>query len=170
MSDTSKRSYARVAGAVVGTIALVGSASTVPVLALASQGQSDVQAGVVQQSTLAADDQSRPQKVEGVFGYSQDVVTPTDRIASVFRVAATSFCASMPEYLVSEMSKAVTVGGSAASSEYVGTVADMAAEDESTSYLMACSCASNIAGGGAIANAEVSGVSVESLARLVGAM
>lgn len=51
---------------------------------------------------------------------------------------------------------------------YMGTLDAMADEEGSTGFVMACSCASNGPGGGAIANAEVTGVSFESIAKLAG--
>ena len=48
----------------------------------------------------------------------------------------------------------------------LATVDELAGEEEATSYVMACSCATNVAGGGAIANAEVEGVSLETLVQM----
>ena len=49
------------------------------------------------------------------------------------------------------------------------TVAEMAEEEGADSYVLGCSCASNAPGGGAIANAEVSGVSLASLMAMAAA-
>ena len=49
------------------------------------------------------------------------------------------------------------------------TVAEMAEEEGADSYVLGCSCASNAPGGGAIANAEVSGVSLASLMTMAAA-
>ena len=43
---------------------------------------------------------------------------------------------------------------------------ELAGEEGAASYVMACSCATNVAGGGAIANAEVEGVSLETLVQM----
>ena len=49
------------------------------------------------------------------------------------------------------------------------TVAEMAEAEGADSYVLGCSCASNAPGGGAIANAEVSGVSLASLMAMAAA-
>ena len=61
-------------------------------------------------------------------------------------------------------SDAHSVAGPNAS--FTATVDELAGEEEATSYVMACSCATNVAGGGAIANAEVEGVSLETLVQM----
>lgn len=50
------------------------------------------------------------------------------------------------------------------------TVEDLASEDGAASYTVGCACSSNVAGGGAIVNADVSGVSLASVAQRVGAL
>ena len=171
MSEVKNRSIPQVAGALIGTVALVGSGAVAASYPAYAQVNDDEQAASVQQTEMRADNAFvKVAQAEGEFSYSQDVVTPNERIASVFKVAAVSLCSSMPQYIATELEQNVTVGGSAASGQYVGTVADMADEEGATAFTMACSCASNLAGGGAIANADVSGVSLESVAALVGAL
>lgn len=171
MSSEKRRSATLKAGALVGTVALVGSGVAMAACPAIAQPADDVQASVVRQSESAgAAGFVQVDKVEGAFTYSQDVVTSNASIASTFRVAAASLCSSMPQYIAAELDQEITVGGPASSSQYIGTVADMANEEGATAFTMACSCASNLAGGGAIANANVSGVSLASVASMVGAL
>lgn len=169
MSENSRNNAPRVMGAVMGTVALVSSGvSFASGVALAQPASDDrpaaAQEQVQNQASLAP---VQMDKAEGRFSYTQDVVTPNSTIASVFMTAATSVCASMPQYVASEMGCDISV--SAPSGSYVGSVADMSAEEGAAALMMACSCASNVAGGGAIANADVSGVTLETVADLVGA-
>ena len=86
-------------------------------------------------------------------------------ISGVFCKAAATLCASLPTYGCEAVkAAAVTVAGPNAS--FTATVDELAGEEEATSYVMACSCATNVAGGGAIANAEVEGVSLETLVQM----
>ena len=58
------------------------------------------------------------------------------------------------------------VTGAGPNAEFTTTVEEVAGEEEGTAYVMACSCATTVAGGGAIANAEVEGVSLETLVQM----
>ena len=92
-------------------------------------------------------------------------VSSNAEISGVFCKAAATLCASLPTYGCEAVkAAAVTVAGPNAS--FTTTVDELAGEEEATSYVMACSCATNVAGGGAIANAEVEGVSLETLVQL----
>lgn len=96
-------------------------------------------------------------QVEGEFAFSQDVVSPNSSISGVFMKAAAAVCASMPNYC------AVCGGLIDVDGQFDATVADMADEEGTQSNVLGCSCASNVAGGGAAVNAEVSGVSLASV-------
>lgn len=117
-------------------------------------------------TTLAAADTEAPARaVEGTFSYTQDAVSSNAEIGGVFCKAAATLCASLPTYGCEAVkAAAVTVAGPNAS--FTATVDELAGEEEATSYVMACSCATNVAGGGAIANAEVEGVSLETLVQM----
>ena len=117
-------------------------------------------------TTLAAADTEAPARaVEGTFSYTQDAVSSNAEISGVFCKAAATLCASLPTYGCEAVkAAAVTVAGPNAS--FTTTVDELAGEEEATSYVMACSCATNVAGGGAIANAEVEGVSLETLVQM----
>lgn len=105
--------------------------------------------------------------VAGAFSYDQAVLTPSGDIAGAFAKAASAVCASLPDYCA-DVQRVLAVSGPAGSFE--ATVSGMAGEDGAQSHVMGCACSSNVAGGGAIANAEVSGVALSSVAALAGAL
>ena len=95
----------------------------------------------------------------------QDAVTANAEISGVFCKAAATLCASLPTYgCETAKAAAITVAGPGAS--FTATADELAGEEGAASYVMACSCATNVAGGGAIANAEVEGVSLETLVQM----
>lgn len=160
--------YLKATGAVLGAVALAGSG--VAVAAPAIMGADAMPQAMAQEQVQAASlqDAGNVAKVEGAFSYNQDAVTSSADIAKVFCKAAAAVCASMPEYGVAQVADAIEVGGDVANG-FAATVGEMALDEDVASFLMACSCASNIAGGGAVANADVSGVSLESIAAMAGA-
>ena len=168
MTSTTKKKAALIAGS--ATLAFAGAAAYLPAVALAAQPDGGQAADAVQQDAqeTAATGLETVRNVQGAFSFTQDEVTPNGTISGVFNRAAAAVCASLPTYVSAVQDLSISVGGSAAGNEFVGTVDEMASEEGAKAFLMACSCASNVAGGGAIANAEVSGVSLESIARAAG--
>lgn len=142
-------------------------AAAVPVLSV--QQAAAVTAEQVQASAVVSTTQAfaRAVDVVGCFAYDQLAVTPVSDISSVFAKAAATLCASAPEYGLTCACDALQVTAPGAS--FQATVPDMAAEDETSSYTLKCACASNVAGGGAVANADVSGVSLAGVAKAAGA-
>ncbi|MCI8366739.1 MAG: hypothetical protein HFJ66_03955 [Eggerthellaceae bacterium] len=146
-------------GGVMSAVALISGGAGMAVAAPA------VAAPVDAAPITAADEASgvvdAVRAVEGTFSFTQDAVTSNADLSGVFSKAAATLCAALPTYSVEAVSSAIQVTGPEASFE--ATVADMAADEDAVSYQMACACASNVPGGGAIANAEVEGVSLETL-------
>ncbi|MVN58742.1 hypothetical protein [Adlercreutzia rubneri] len=105
------------------------------------------------------------QQVEGQFSYDQGVTTSTEAIASVFAKAAATLCAAPGESAPAAAAGPIEVTAEGACL-IQATVGDLAADEGADSYTIGCSCATNGPGGGAIANAEVSGVSLATLAAL----
>lgn len=134
-----------------GAIAAPALADAATIESVESQGQ-----GVVQVSD-----------VQGEFSASQDAVTPTSAIRTVFRTATTALCASLPTYddVVSGEWKVEVTGD--VSQGYTATMQELAEEADQI-YLMGCACSSNQPGGGAIANAEMEGVSIAAIAARAG--
>lgn len=164
----------RAAGCVVGTLALVGGAAAaiaVPVAFPDAAAQSvEPACEVVVDAAQVPGGLVRFSNVEGTFSFDQNTVTPLERIASMFRNASAALCASLPTYDLPEASWPITVGGSASDHEFTATVDQMAVYEDAMSYIMGCACASNLPGGGAIVNAEVQGVTLESIAQQAGAL
>jgi hypothetical protein len=107
--------------------------------------------------------------VRGTFTFSQDVTTPNEQIRAAFQKAAASLCDALPTYAaVDADSWSLSVGGDAAKTPYISTLGQIKGESGTQVKLMTCSCTSNAAGGGAIANAYVTGVSIAELAAKAG--
>lgn len=101
--------------------------------------------------------------VEGTFSFTQNAVTSNAAIAGVFNKAAAAVCANMPEYGV-EVAKTIVVSYC----NICGTEITVSSDDEG-SIIMGCACSSNAAGGGAVLNAEVSGMTLASILAMAGA-
>ncbi len=98
--------------------------------------------------------------VQGTFTFDQAQSTPNDRISSVFRGAVETLCGSVGEDLVGTTPLDVTIEGE---NSYDIVTGELSPSDTSSTF-MTCSCAGNLPGGGAIMTAEVSGVSLSTLA------
>lgn len=162
-----KMNKPRFAAALVGSVALVGagSAMAAPLAMAQSVPAGDGAAQQVEyDSSQSSIGFTAVSNVEGTFSYSQDAVSPNSEITGVFGKAVASLCASMPNYTIDRIDKAIEVNGPAKS--FSATVDQMAESEGATQHIMACSCASNLPGGGAVINAEVEGVSLESVARM----
>ena len=95
-------------------------------------------------------------------------VTSNETIASVFAKAAATLCQTTADGYGVYTAQAIKVSV-AGLPTMEATVAEMAEEEGADSYVLGCSCASNAPGGGAIANAEVSGVSLAPLMAMAAA-
>ena len=149
-------------GGVMSAVALISGGAGVAQAATIEPAAAAPAAATTLAAADAADTEAPARAVEGTFSYTQDAVSSNAEIGGVFCKAAATLCASLPTYGCEAVkAAAVTVAGPNAS--FTATVDELAGEEEATSYVMACSCATNVAGGGAIANAEVEGVSLEPL-------
>lgn len=157
-------------GAVAGTMILAGSGMFAALPAMAEEAaapsaDAGVASAVPDGAAAEMPGAFASQNVEGTFSYSQDAVTDNATITNVFKKAMATLCTGLPQYAAQEVHSMVIKG----SSTMEATVEEMAAEEGTTSYTVGCACSSNVAGGGAIVNADVSGVSLASVAQLVGA-
>ena len=152
---------AKAIGAAASSLILLGSAALAAAPAVMDITADASPAAATQQATeaSAAAEATGVQRVEGQFSYDQGVVTSNETIASVFAKAAATLCQTTAAIKVSV----------AGLPTMEATVAEMAEEEGADSYVLGCSCASNAPGGGAIANAEVSGVSLASLMTMAAA-
>lgn len=157
---------------VLGALAaasLLGSAGTA-LAATTETSQETATATVDQQESSASVENGvvNVANVEGDFTFTQDAVTSNEKIASVFRTAAQSFCAAAPWYSADQQGINIAVGGDVPNG-YTANLSEMSDEGESATQLMGCACSANIAGGGAAVNAEVSGVPIATLLEKAGA-
>lgn len=159
MSKWNGKTVGAFAGAAM--LAVTGAASVVPAVAQPVDGAVAADA-VVAADQAAAAQASTKATVQGSFTFAQDVVTSNDTISTVFAKAAATLCQCTTQEAATCCASVIAVGGDVANS-YSATVAEMAGNDASTRVIMGCSCATNVAGGGAVANAEAEGVTLESV-------
>ena len=156
---------AKTTGALLGAVMLAGSglAAAAPLAASAQTADAPVAASeaceTARQCALTT-----AKSVVGSFAFSQAAETPASDISDVFRKAASALCASLPVYGETAAAEGIALFSNGAS---VGAflTGDNA---EAESMLMACSCSTNAAGGGAIVNATASGTSVKTLSWMLG--
>lgn len=162
MASNLKKSGAVLSAAMLASMGMAGIANAAPVIADGgSQAESAAQAATDVQKGAAA------KQVEGTFSYNQAMTTSNATITDVFSKAAAVMCHSMPEYTVAN-AKAIRVGGAAGQS-FSATVDQLGGQQNGRSLVIACACSTNGAGGGAIANAQASGVMLETIAAFANA-
>ena len=160
MGEFMKSKTRKIVGSAFGAVALVSggagmavaapAAYDAPSAAVTADAADGCAVAVAQKATVA----------EGSFSYTQDAITGNACLRGIFTKAAATLCNAMPAYcLEATMSLAVSAPGVSMDA----SVADMAGQDDADSYTMACACSTNTAGGGAIANANVSGVALASV-------
>ncbi len=156
VSTTKVLSAAGAAALLVPSLAIAASPAadtpatwtTVPASSQAVEGEAPAN-GVV-----------RVPNVQGEFSFDQTTVTPNNRIADVFQKASATLCGASTELAVTQADDwSITVGGDVAN-PYNATIGEIAQDDGTLSQIMGCSCAANPAGGRAVVNADVSGVSL----------
>lgn len=150
--------------AVAATAALVVSGAAVATEAVAAPEVqwttvAAVQPAVQQAQTVQVAD------VQGEFAFNQAETTPVASIRAAFQKVATLCNAVVTASAAVDLP--VSVGGDVPA-PYTATIAEMAEQAGPTMQLMGCSCTANPVGGRAIANAEVSGVSVADMLALAG--
>ncbi|MFR5828726.1 MAG: hypothetical protein ACLUE1_06560 [Adlercreutzia equolifaciens] len=135
-------------GGVMSAVALIsGGAGVAQAATVDSAAPAPAMPVVTAASDSAAPEAPGARTVEGSFSYDQDAVTANAEISGVFCKAAATLCASLPTYgCEAAKAAAVTVAGPNAS--FTATLNDWPAR-RATSYVMACSCATNVAGGAA---------------------
>lgn len=154
---------------IAGTMLLVagmgaGAAATAVQQAQAAPAVSAAAAHEGQTATAQGDAAA----VAGTFSYGQNVVTGNATVKAVFSKAAAAMCVAMPQYTQKCVDvTAMQVAGPAGS--MAAAVGDLVSGDEQSS-LMACACSTNGVGGGAIANADVSGITMHTLAIMMKAL
>lgn len=155
------------ASAVIGAVALVGASAASVAPALADTAAPS--AAVVQVSGSGAEKSGASAvNMQGSFSFDQGATSSNASITKVFVKASATLCMSMPSYGAAALTQAIAVSGDV-DSAFAATVAEMAADADARAMVMACACSSNVPSGGAIINAEVSGVPLEYIANRAGA-
>lgn len=162
------RMNAKTLTALVGAAALATSATAgiAPAPSASADQPTEASAAAASSHRMAATVPGgvvKESNVQGAFTFDQTALSSTADIANVFSKAAAVLCASMPEYGEPRGEEPINVGGDV-DQAYSATLSELADEEGTEAYDMACSCASNAPGGGAIANAEVEGVALASIA------
>lgn len=142
----------------MAALALGADAPTVP----AQEATAEQDAAIAEQGVAAA-------RVEGTFAFSQDALTSNGDIASLFRKAAATLCEGLPVYDAGLSCDAVQVTNLDANTVCEATIEELTEQTDVENLVIGCACSSNMPGGGAIANAEVSGIPVAAVAALVAA-
>lgn len=152
-------------GAVLGATVLAGTSTLAIAPAALADGLQAPSTCAVEIATGADLEIAKPARdVRGAFSYTQDAITDNTLIKDVFVKAASSLCTSIPKYCVSDAS-ALAISGPRS---FETTVDELTQESGEESVVMGCACASNGPGGGAMVNADVSGVPVAVLAAIAG--
>lgn len=153
-------------GGALSAVALISGGATV---AAAAPADANVpESGIEAVSEVGASDVVKTRAVEGIFSFDQGAVTSTGSIAGTFAKAAAALCAAMPAYEAAAAAQAIEVSRDGETA-FEATVNDMAESEGAESYTMACACSTNAPGGGAIANAEVEGVSLATILKMAAA-
>lgn len=156
----------KMVGALMGATALATSGMAYAALVVETEAvQQDAVVSGAEASETAGQE---AEHVLGAFSFTQEALTSNAQISGVFNKAAAAMCATLSDYGIGCARQAVAVACGEVFFE--ATVSDMAAEEGSDQIVMGCACSSNVVGGGAVANAEVSGVSLASVAALAGAL
>ncbi len=162
-----KTMNAKVVGAASAAVLLAGSGAAlaaVPAMAVPAEG--GVQAAVAAAGQGTVGTAAVPAKtVSGRFLFTQEMTTTTDVIRTVFAKASAVLCSSLPQYGMADAGAPVTVTGP--DGAVLGTLDELAG-DEGSTIMVGCACATNSPGGGAIANAGVSGTTLAALLAAVG--
>lgn len=163
-------STTKVFGALAGSLALAGSSMafvTPFAVAAENSGSAEMQQEeAVENGAVDAASVSSVSCVEGSFSYNQNAMIPS----SVFNKAASAVCASLPEYGIEAARHAIQVNCQESGTSFEATVSEMSEEEGAVTLLMGCSCSSNVAGGGAIMNAEVTGIAFYAVADAANAL
>lgn len=154
----------RAAVGALASLTVVASMAATPALAAQPVDAGGIGAGdaceVTGEGTVAAS--MVKAQAEGVFSYSQDVVTPNSVIRELFQKAVRVICGSqIPLAVENPLDWQISVSG-AVDEAYTATIDELAGE-ESVQQKMTCTCGGNPTGGRAIVTADVKGVPVEAM-------
>lgn len=126
--------------------------------ATGASGLETVEGSATVQSPLV-----RVADVQGEFVFGQNEITPNEAIKNMFQKAVAAVCSLLPQYEAGNAETwSIEVKG-AVNNAFSATLGELAESDNAQTSIMTCACSANQAGGGAIANAMVTGVPVRDL-------
>ena len=152
-------------GAILGTALLVGAAGAAFAPAMGADAPAAFAQESVQDVAAAKGATVGADRLEGTFAYNQDTVSSSAQIRGVFCKAAATLCASLPQYGNATCGSMLVSGPNGP--VFDGVLGQGESDDNTSSHIIGCSCATNAAGGGAIVNANVSGTAVATLAAML---
>ena len=156
----------KIAGAVAGAALLAASSA-----ALAAPGDAMPAPAQDVSAAQATAEQVRQHvvvpNVQGTFAFNQAQETPNAQIRDVFTKVSATLCDTVSVFESALTDFCVNVGGEVPN-PYSATLGQIAEEQGSSTQLMGCSCTANSAGGWAVAQARVEGVSVAAIAQRAG--
>lgn len=160
ISVPMKKAGALAGSAILASTALAGTLQP----AFAADSDADaaqaVEAAVPQEASAVDSQAAGPQAVRGSFAFTQEAVSGNATISAVFAKAAAALCAGLPQYNLACLCGAPIMVAGPDGSVAQATVEDLAADADGKTFIMGCACATNAAGGGAIANAQVNGIAI----------
>lgn len=169
--DTKKT--LKTAGSVAGAAVMMGSTLMLTPMAALAMGVDapavPVQEAAAAQDTAVADQSVAPARVEGTFAFDQGALTTNKDIANIFSKAAATLCEGLPAYGGEVSGGTVKVTNLDANAVCEATVEELAEQTDVENLVVGCACSSNVPGGGAIVNAEVSGIPIAAVAAMVAA-
>ena len=166
MRKTMRRTAALVGSAM---LASAGAFAAIPGVAAAEETPCPADAVAESgEATVAEGSGAKAATVGGAFSFTQDRVTDGSVLSGMFAKAANALCQTLPRYCVSCGGLIQVTGPNGAA--FSAAANDLAGDDGAAGGIMACACASNVAGGGAVANADVTGASIATIAALAAAL
>lgn len=161
--DKTKR-LGRVAFSTVAGVTMVASMAVAPALANATENEAASPEGsesTVNNAVLRSA-QVLDAQAQGVFAYSQTVITPNSEIREFFQRASSVLCGATSSFAAENpLEWQLSVAGDV-DSAFTANVGVLA-EENSVKKVMTCTCGGNPAGGRAIITAEVKGIPVDYL-------
>lgn len=165
--DALKKTLAMGASSILAVTGMggVALAATAPTEAQFASGTQTVE----QQEGASIDDfVVRMDKVEGEFSFTQSEVTSNDDIKKNLGEASAYLCGANPTgggETVAVEDWSIAVQGDVENA-YTATFEELSDKEELQTVVMGCSCAGNPSDGRAVANAEVTGISVLKIVEL----
>lgn len=158
----SKETSKKIVGVVTSSllVAGVGAAAAVPVL---TPQAADDAVAIEAASGQTVDTLAKEAAVQGVFSYDQNAVSATSDLQSIFTKAAATLCATSASLNGERIGDIVIDVSREGGSTFAVNASEAGDDENAVSKILGCVCASNLPGGGAAANAEVSGISLADL-------